>query len=74
MQLTSVVEKQMCVVFLYNYQVLKFSKAKQHLQLLTSFRSLEDSLVNHWLYSRAAMIGIRSLEAEITKYMKVLLQ
>lgn len=32
---------------------------------------MEDSLVNHWLYSRAAMIGIKSLEAEIKKYMNI---
>lgn len=27
--------------------------------------------MNHWLYSRAAIIGIKSLEVEITKYMNI---
>lgn len=45
-----------------------------HFRWLTSLRSLEDSLVNHWLYSRAAMMGIRSLEAKLIKNMSMVLQ
>ena len=63
-------------VFLKTIGLLKLSAAKrplQELHFLTSFRSLEDNFVNHWLYSRAAMMGIRSLEAEITRHVKALL-
>lgn len=47
MQLTSMVEQQ--IFFFIIIRFMKFNKAKQYLQhqVLTSFRSLEDSFVNH---------------------------
>lgn len=42
--------------------VVHYTDAVRPADSLTSLQSLANSLVNHWLYSRAAMIGTRSLE------------